>query len=108
MYMYVIPKMTEQGLVPKIQEWLLLWDCYSVHQSDPVLEALKSKYTNLVILFVPASCTTEFQPLDLSFNLFVFKSGVATLFTSWLSHVAQEQLLKDVPPPDKLKFDLTL
>ena len=105
--MYVIPKMTEQGLVPKIQEWVLLLDCYSVHQSDPVLEALKSKYTNLVILFVPASCTTEFQPLDLSFNLFVFKSGVATLFTSWSSHVAQEQLLKDVPP-DKLKLDLTL
>ena len=103
---YVIPKMIEQGLDPKIQKWVLLWDCYSVHPSDPVLEALKTKYTNLVILFVAASCTAELQPLDLSFN-FVFKSGVATLFASWLSQVAQEQLLKGVPP-EKLKFDLTL
>eukprot|EP00731_Ephydatia_muelleri_P002914 Em0001g2914a len=102
----VIPKMKEQGLDPKTQKWVLLWDCYSVHRSDPVLEALKTKYTNLVILFVPASCTAELQPLDLSFN-FVFKSGVATLFASWLSQVAQEQLLKGVPP-EKLKFDLTL
>ena len=103
---YVIPKMKEQGLDPKTQKWVLLWDCYSVHRSDPVLEALKTKYTNIVILFVPASCTAELQPLDLSFN-FVFKSGVATLFASWLSQVAQEQLLKGVPP-EKLKFDLTL
>lgn len=103
---YVIPKMTEQGLDPKIQKWILLWDCYSVHRSDPVLEALKTKYTYLVILFVPASCAAELQPLDLSFN-FVFKSRVATLFASWLSHVAQEQMLKGVPPK-KFKFDLTL
>ena len=101
---YVIPKMTEQGLDPKIQKWVLLWDCYSVHRSEPVLEALKSKYANLVILFVPASCTAELQPLDLSFN-FVFKSGVATLFASWLSQVAQEQLLKGVPP-DRLSLTL--
>ena len=98
--------MIELGIDPKIQKWVLLWDCYSVHCSDPVLEALKTKYTNLVILFVPASYTAELQPLDLSFN-FVFKSGIATLFASWLSQVAQEQLLKGVLP-EKLKFDLTL
>ena len=67
--------------------------CYSVHRSGPVLEVLKSKrYPNLMLLFVPASCTAELQPLDLSYN-FVFKSGVASLFASWLSQVAQEQLL---------------
>ena len=55
---------------------------------------------------MPTSCATELQPLDLSFK-FVLKSGVATLFASWLSQVAQEQLLKGVPP-EKLKFDLTL
>ena len=54
---------------------------------------------------MPASCTAELQPQNLSF-IFVFKSGVAILFASWLSQVAQE-LLKGVSP-DKLKFDLTL
>ena len=54
---------------------------------------------------MPASCTAELQPLNLSF-IFVFKSGVAILFASLLSQVAQE-LLKGVSP-DKLKFDLTL
>ena len=53
-----------------------------------------------------ASCTPELQPLDLSYN-YVFKSGVATLFASWLSQLAQQQLLKGVTP-DKLSFDLRL
>ncbi|KAL5516102.1 hypothetical protein EMCRGX_G001373 [Ephydatia muelleri] len=43
----------------------------------------------------------------LSTTLLMPMSGVATLFASWLSQVAQEQLLKGVPP-EKLKFDLTL
>ena len=84
--------MTEEVVDPDTQKWVLLWVCYSVHHSGPVLEVLKSKYPNLILLFVPASCTAELQPLDLSYN-FVFKSGVASLFVSWLSRVAQEQLL---------------
>ena len=66
-----------------------------MHHTGPVLEVLKSKYPNLILLFVPASCTAELQPLDLFYN-FVFKSGVASLFASWLSQVAQEQLLRGV------------
>ena len=103
---YVLPKMTEEGVDLDSKKWVLLWDCYSVHRSGPLLEVLKSKYPNLILLFVPASCTAELQPLDLSYN-FVFKSGVASLFASWLSQVAQEQLLRGVSQ-DQLRFDLSL
>ena len=37
----------------------------------------------------------------------MFKSGVASLFASWLSPVAQEQLLRGVSQ-DQLRFDLSL
>ena len=53
-----------------------------------------------------SSCTAELQPLDLSYN-FVFKSGVATLFASRMSQVAQVQLLRGVSH-DPLTFDLSL
>ena len=68
---YVLPKMIEEGVDPDSQKWVLLRDCYSVHHSGPVLDVLKSKYPNFILLFVPASCTAELQPLDLSHN-FVF------------------------------------
>eukprot|EP00731_Ephydatia_muelleri_P020983 Em0013g710a len=103
---YVLPKMAEERVDPVPQKWVLLWDCYSVYRSGPVLDVLKRKYPNLVLLFVPASCTAELQPLDLSYN-FAFKTGVATLFASWLSQVAQEQLLRGVSQ-DQLTFDLSL
>ena len=60
----VLPKMTEEGVDPDTQKWVLLWNCYSVHRSGPVLEVLKSKYSNLILLVVLASCTAELQPLD--------------------------------------------
>ena len=72
----------------------------------PCIGRAQSKHPNLILLFEPSSCTAELQPLDLSYN-FVFKTGVATLFASWLSQVAQEQLLRGISP-DQLTFDLSL
>ena len=72
----------------------------------PCIGRAQSKHPNLILLFEPASCTAELQPLDLSYN-FVFKTGVATLFASWLSQVAQEQLLRGISQ-DQLTFDLSL
>ena len=58
---YILPKITEKGVDPETQKWLLLWDCYSVHRSGPVLEVLKSKYPNSILLFVPAPAQLSFS-----------------------------------------------
>ena len=69
---HILPLMKEKGLHPETQKWVLLWDCYAVHRCESLLSQLKGLYKNLTILIVPASCTSQLQLLDLSFN-FAFK-----------------------------------
>ena len=103
---HVLPLMKEKGLDPETQKWVLLWDCYSVHRCESLLAKLKGLYKNLIVLFVPASCTSQLQPPDLTFNA-VFKCILASLFAIWMSSKAKEQLLAGVEC-DSLKFDFRL
>ncbi|KAK7467425.1 hypothetical protein VKT23_004479 [Stygiomarasmius scandens] len=43
-----------------------LWkiDCWSVHRSEEFLTWMKKTHQNIIVLFVPSSCTGIFQPLD--------------------------------------------
>jgi len=39
-------------------------DCWSVHKSDEFMTWMKKKHRNIIVVFVPGSCTGVWQPLD--------------------------------------------
>lgn len=89
------------------QHWVLLWDCYSVHKCDKVINTLKTKYGDtLHLLFIPPSCTSLLQPLDLSYNG-AFKRALARLFATWLTSETRKQLKAGVNPSE-FTMDLRL
>ena len=88
---YVCPTMRNQHLDPTVTKWLLLWDVYSSHRSQPLFEYLKAKYPNLIILFVPANCTPVLQPLDVLFNA-TWKSFISNLCVLWLISKVSSQM----------------
>lgn len=71
--------------------WLLLLDVHWSNRDKQMLAALRSKYPNLLILFVPANCTSELQPMDVSFNA-PFKKTVKTSAAAWLTEEVAEAL----------------
>ena len=62
-----------------------------------LLSFLRETYPGLIILFVPASTTSELQPLDKGFN-FPFKSMITRSACSWLSNVISRQLESGTEP----------
>uniref|UniRef100_A0A7S4GKV6 DDE-1 domain-containing protein n=1 Tax=Eutreptiella gymnastica TaxID=73025 RepID=A0A7S4GKV6_9EUGL len=103
---HVVPTIKQQGGDVEHQKWVLLYDCYSVHRSHDVLCELKTRFPTLIVLFVPASCMGELQPLDLAF-FSIFKSGLARLCAMWMTDIAKTQLLRGVQP-DAITYDLRL
>ena len=68
---------------------LAIFDVFAAHRSQLVLDALNKhhiKYT-----FVPAGCTGELQPLDVTFND-PFKREMKELFTKWYAAIVKKEL----------------
>ena len=66
-----------------------IFDVFTAHRCDSVLEALNKhhiKYT-----FVPASCTGDLQPHDLTFNA-AFKRELRECFTRWYATIVKNYL----------------
>ncbi len=74
-----------------------MWDVYSSHRDSALLAKLKQKYPNLLIVFVPSSCTSELQPLDVEFNG-PWKCCITWIAADWLSVSIGEQLNRGVDP----------
>jgi hypothetical protein len=66
--------------LPASQKSLLLWDVYASHRTKAVLDLLIEK--NIQVIFIPACCTGELQPLDLTVNS-VFKRLQRDAFSNW-------------------------
>ena len=64
---------TRQALnLPTSQPALTLFDVFAAHRCETVLHKLRSN--NILYVFIPASCTGELQPLDLTVNKFLRKA----------------------------------
>ncbi len=59
------------------------------HRCDSVLKKLKEN--NIHQVFIPAGCTGELQPLDISFNE-EFKSLMKSNFSWWYANEVKESL----------------
>ena len=81
---------------------LALFDVFASHRCESVLQALEKN--NIKCCFIPASCTGELQPLDLTVNQ-VFKQELKSCFIKWYAELVKEQL-RDGVELEKIKPDL--
>ena len=75
--------------LPDNQKCLLLWDVYAPHRTEHILKVLQEN--NILVIFVPACCTSELQPLDLSVNA-IFKRKQKEQFTEWYADEIGKQI----------------
>ncbi len=68
---------------------LAIFDVFMSHRCDSVLKKLKEN--NIHQVFIPAGCTGELQPLDISFNE-EFKSLMKFNFSRWYANEVKESL----------------
>lgn len=75
--------------LPDSQMAIALFDVYRAHQDNAFLQLLHEEH--IVPIFIPASCTGELQPLDLSVNG-EFKRLMKSCFSEWYSTEVNDQL----------------
>ena len=68
---------------------LLIMDVFKAHRCKKVLQKLDE--SNVLVVFVPANCTDQLQPLDLSVNK-PLKAHMRKCFVSWYSERVAEQI----------------
>ena len=68
----------------------MLWDVFWTHRSPEIVTWLREEYPNLILLFVPPSCTPVLAPLDVDFNG-PWKQSMIFLCQSWLSQFVNSQ-----------------
>lgn len=86
------------------QKALLIFDVFAAHRTEKFLNHLQSN--NFVVIYVPASCTGELQPLDVSTND-PFKKAMKAEFTSWYGGLINAALVRG-EALENIKVDLTL
>ena len=103
----IVPYIEEQREaldLPLRHRALVIMDVFRAHRVDNVLEALKSN--GIEVIFVPAGCTGELQPLDVSGNA-IFKEALASRFNTWYADLVAAGLAKG-QSPEEVKVDLRL
>ena len=85
---YVKEQRTSLELDDK-QKAIAIFDVYKAHRNEQLLQKLAN--ADIVPIFVPAACTDELQPLDLSVN-YTFKNELKTEFHVWYSNEIANQL----------------
>ena len=69
----------------------MLWDVFWSHRAPELIEWLRRTYPNLILFFVPPSCTPVLAPLDVDFNA-PWKKSMIALCLNWLSQFVRDQL----------------
>ena len=79
--------------LPDTQCALAIFDVFASHRCDKVLDALERNH--IKCCYVPANCTGELQPLDITVNQ-VFKKELKGCFTKWYAGIVKQELDKGV------------
>lgn len=116
---YYVRKMNECGILnnmkqpPKsiTQRCVLILDCWKVHISQAFVTWMRAEYPYILLLYVPARCTSKLQPVDLVGN-FKLKALAVKAFENYLFESIVEQVSKweseTGPKADQLKIKLDL
>ena len=86
------------------QTALLIFDVFAAHRTDSLRNLIAQH--NMKVVFVPASCTGELQPLDVSVND-KFKDLMKEEFTKWYSEAVKAGLDAGTPI-DGINVDLRM
>ena len=89
--LYVGDKRDELNL-PLKHPALAIFDVFSAHRHETVLDALYR--ANIKVVFVPARCTDNLQPLDLKVNK-IYKDLLKSMFQNWYADGMGKNLRKD-------------
>lgn len=89
--LYVSDKRDELDL-PLKHPALAIFDVFSAHRNETVLDALYR--ANIKVVFVPARCTDNLQPLDLKVNK-IYKDLLKSMFQNWYADEMGKNLRKD-------------
>lgn len=75
--------------LPSDHPALALFDVFKAHRCESLLDKLRQNHIHQV--FIPAGCTGELQPLDVSVNS-VFKDSMKSHFARWYAAEVKEAL----------------
>jgi hypothetical protein len=101
---YITKVKTQLGK-PVNSKSLLIWDVYKSHRTHTVLKTLEKHH--ICVVFIPACCTSELQPLDLVINR-VFKHLMAEQFSNWYASQVASQLGDEEDNVEMVKVQLQL
>jgi hypothetical protein len=91
--------------LPETQKSKLLWDVYAPHRTDHIMKVLEDNH--IIVLFVPACCTSDLQPLDLTVNA-LLKKKQKEQFTEWYADEIGKQIDNGVAYTDvRVEFPLS-
>jgi hypothetical protein len=80
--------------------WLI--DCWSVHLSEKFRSWMKTKHKEwLVFLYIPANCTSIFQPCNVSLNR-PFKAAFRSEFQKWAIALSEQKFKEKDNTPFKM------
>jgi hypothetical protein len=96
-------KKKEQLKLKPSQKALAIFDVFAAHRVDEFLDKLKGN--NILVIFIPAGCTGDLQPLDVAVND-DFKRDLKGQFINWYSHEV-EQALKNGDDIEQVNVDLS-
>jgi len=84
--------------------WLL--NCWSVHKSQEFVAWIKEKHPQILLIFVPANCTSVYQPVDVIFQR-PFKHGFRQEFDDYTTNSIDKQLEEKESQDVKLDFKMS-
>lgn len=96
---YYVAKLNDCGLLSNMkqapksitQRCVLILDCWKVHISQSFVSWMKEEYPYILLLFVPARCTSKLQPVDLVGN-FKLKALAVKAFENYLFNSIKDQV----------------
>ncbi|VDI50083.1 Hypothetical predicted protein [Mytilus galloprovincialis] len=97
-------KVKEELDLPIRQQSIAIFDVFRAHRCQEVLDALSK--ARIQHVFVPAGCTGELQPMDLSVNG-ELKAAMKNEFTNWYADMVAEDL-KDSSTINKVDLRLSV